>query len=200
MKLNSHKAHLRSQTKNQSHSRTLCLLTTLSKLSRSVLWEELNCLCFARFVRLGTTYIVLHLFITLIHSLTNLVMHSLSFEVGQRDSWKWSGISCACWKVSSYNIVCMHGSSPDMSKNLVSAQMTLHSSYLALTPSPSPFSSLLKALSFGLTFPSPSPTPSTISRSKRGWHPTSVCGYSATPQSKHSVSDRRALLPYCAFP
>ena len=81
----------------------------------------------------------------------------------------------------------LHVQCPDTSKNLVRAQMTLHSSYLALTPSPSPFSLLMNALSFGPTFLSPSPTPSTISGSKRRWHSTSVCGYSATPNPNRGL-------------
>ena len=77
MKLNSHSSP---EVTNKEPS----ALTTLSKFSRYVLCEEPNCLCF---VSLGTTYILLHLFITLIHPLTNLPMHSLSFELGQTDSW-----------------------------------------------------------------------------------------------------------------
>ena len=153
MKLNSHTAHLRSQTKNQAHSRP-----SPSALGMCFEKNRIVCLCFVRFVSLGITYIyiLLHLFITLIHPLTNLPMHSLSFELGQTDPEQWSGISCACcWKASHHRSCFTYNAHI----NLVRAQMIFHSSYLALTPSPSPFSSLLIAFSFCPTFPSPSPAP-----------------------------------------
>ena len=81
-------------------------LTTLSKLYMYVLCEQPNCLFFVRFVSLGTTYILLEFFITLIHPLTNLLMHSLSFELGQTNSWTMVRNLICCWKASLHR--CAH--------------------------------------------------------------------------------------------
>ena len=180
MKLNSHTADLRLQTKNQAHSRPspsslgMCFVKNQIASALWGLWAwEPHIYCCTSLLRSSTL------------SPTCLCIH-WAFNLVKQIPEQWSGISCACcWKASLHKCACMfHVQCPHTSKNLVRAQMIFHSSYLALTPSPSPFSSLLNALSFGPTFSSPSPTPSTMTRSKRGWHPTSVCGYSATPQSK----------------
>ena len=63
------------------------------------------------------------------------------------------------------------------------AQITLHSLYLTFTHSPSPFSSLLKGLSFWSTFSAPSPSP--INKYKRGGtqHPSAPTVPSPNPNT-----------------
>ena len=83
VKLNSHTAHLRSQTKNQVHSQpspsSLCMCFVNNRIASALLCEvsELR----------KHIYIARALYYAHPPSLTNLPMHSLSFEFGQTDSW-----------------------------------------------------------------------------------------------------------------
>ena len=85
VKLNSHTTHLRSQTKNQAHSRpspsSLCMCFVNNQIAFAMLCEV------CEVSELGNhIYIAGALYYAHPPSLTNLTMHSLSFEFGQTDS------------------------------------------------------------------------------------------------------------------